>query len=278
HNGVRVVISDMMTDRLLAINSGELLGEIPGILTKEPVYGMDAVWITASDKAKALNLGYSVVDIATIIATHISKIAKEYIGELLQLDDVINLQKRLMNLAPKLSEELNSKLSNVIQLKVFRLLLNDQVSLLDIRGIAQSLVDAADITKDPILLAAEARTALRSNILFNVFGNNSTITVFALSDDLERTLLNGLTQTQRNNNVSLDSFPIDPQLLGQLQQKMPAVKEQMVLQGLPPVLLVLPQLRPLLARYARTFAKGLNIISFNEVPDDKHIEVKGILG
>lgn len=277
-NGVKVAVADVMIDKLMAINSGELLGEIPGFLTKEPVYGMDAVWIQPGDKARALNLGYSVVDGATIIGTHISKLIRGNIGLLLQLDDVHQLQQRLGQLAPKLAEELTAKLTANQQLKVYRYLLTDQVSLMDLRTIAQSMVDGAELTKDPILLAAEVRCALRHTILHGLIGNATLVQVFTLSDELENMLVNAATQAQRNGGVPADSFPIEPQLLAQLQNRMPSVKEQMSLQGWSPILLVLPQLRPLLARYARTFAKGLHVVSFNEVPDELHIEVKGILG
>nr|WP_271445326.1 flagellar biosynthesis protein FlhA [Citrobacter sp. Awk 4] len=277
-NGVKVAVADVMLDRLLAISSGELLGEIPGYLAKEPVYGMDAVWIQPADKARALNLGYSVVDVATIIGTHISKVIRSNIGVLLQLDDVHHLQQRLSQLAPKLAEDLSAKLTANQQLKVYRNLLTDQVSLMDVRTIAQSMVDGAEITKDPMLLAAEVRCALRHTILHGLIGTTTTVQVFTLSDELENILLNAATQAQRNGGVPADSFPIEPQLLAQLQNRMPSVKEQMSLQGWSPILLVLPQLRPLLARYARTFAKGLHVLSFNEVPDELHIEVKGILG
>ncbi|WP_310598470.1 flagellar biosynthesis protein FlhA [Aeromonas aquatica] len=277
-HGSKMAVGDLMVDRLMAINSGELLGEVHGFLTKEPVYGMDAVWIQPSDKAKALNLGYSVVDAATIIGTHISKIIRGNVAALLQLDDVHSMQQRLGQIAPKLSEELNSKLTANQQLKVYRYLLTDQVSLVDLRSIAQSMVDGAEVIKDPIMLAAEVRSSLRHTILHGLIGNASTVQVFTLSDELENMLLNALTQSQRNGSVPIDSFPIEPQLLSQLQNRMPSIKEQMSLQGWSPILLVLPQLRPLLARYARTFAKGLHVLSFNEVPDDHHIEVKGILG
>lgn len=277
-NGVKMVVAELMVGRLMAINSGDLLGEVAGFLAKEPVYGMDAVWIQPSDKAKALNLGYSVVDSATIIGTHISKIIRSNIGTLLQLDDVHQLNQRLSAIAPKLAEELSTKLTASQQLKVYRYLLVDQVSLMDVRNIAQSMVDGAELTKDPILLAAEVRCALRQTILHGLIGNATTVQVFTLSDELENMLLNAFTQSQRNGGISADSFPIEPQLLAQLQSRMPSVKEQMSLQGWSPILLVLPQLRPLLARYARTFAKGLHVLSFNEVPDELHIEVKGILG
>ncbi|MHA1066719.1 flagellar biosynthesis protein FlhA [Enterobacter ludwigii] len=277
-NDVKVAVADVMVDKLMAINSGELLGEIPGFLAKEPVYGMDAVWIQPTEKAKALNLGYSVVDAATIIGTHISKVIRSNIGTLMQLDDIHHLQQRLSQLAPKLAEELTSRHTANQQLKVYRHLLTDQVSLQDIRTIAQSMVDAAELTKDPLLLAAEVRCALRHTILHNLIGNATTVQVFTLSDELENMLLNAATQAQRNGGVQADNYPIEPQLLAQLQNYMPSVKEQMSLQGWPPVLLVLPQLRPLLARYARTFAKGLHVLSFNEIPDELHIEVKGILG
>jgi flagellar biosynthesis protein FlhA len=264
--------------RLMAISSGETYGALDGELTQDPAYGMNAVWIAPDHKAKALNLGYSVVDSATVIATHASKLLREQLDTLFGHDEVGKLGQYLATLSPRLAEELNLALTQMQQLRVFRQLLKEQVSLTDIRTIATTLLDSSELTKDPVLLAADVRCALKRQIVRQVIGQRELLATFTLDERLEQTLLAAMNQAQQQGKVALDSFPVDPQLLAQLQQNMPLVKEQLQQQGHAPVLVVMPQLRPLLSRYATSFAKGLKVLSYNEIPEELRVEVVGTLG
>jgi flagellar biosynthesis protein FlhA len=263
---------------LMAINSGDVYGKIDGILVKEPAYGMDAVWIAASDRPKALNMGYSVVEPASVIATHVGKIIRENLEELFGLDEIFAWHQRLAEIAPKLSESLNLALTPMQQLRTLRYLLREQISLTDIKTIAITLLDSCEITKDPILLSADIRCALKRGIIKQIAGDKNKINIFTLDDKLEKTLMQALQQAQQQSKVSLDSFPVEPQLLNQLQQKMPVIKEKMQSLNHPPVLVVAPQLRPLLARYSRGFSKGLKVLSYNEIPEYLQIDIIGTLG
>ncbi|BCN25728.1 flagellar biosynthesis protein FlhA [Vibrio alfacsensis] len=265
-------------DRLMAIAVGETYGEIDGILGSDPAYQLPAVWIEHTEKAKALNMGYQVVDDGTVIATHISKIMKTNLAELFTHDDVEAMNQRLTQQAPKLSEALTSALTPAQQLKVYRQLLLDQVPLKDIRTIANTMLESSENTKDPILLAADIRCALKRTLVNLIAGQKSELNVYALSDELEQMLMTSLQQAQASGAVMLDSFPIEPNILGQFQQNLPLIRQQLKQQGLPPILLVMPQLRPLLARYARTFTQGLAVLSYNEIPENKQINVVGNLG
>ncbi len=276
--GTPVVLAELEPDKLLAINSGAVHGKLDGIITKDPAYDMDAVWIENAQKSKALNLGYSVVDNATVIATHVSKLIRESLPEMLQHDDVIALNDRLSRQSPKLAEALSAALTPIQQLKVYRLLLREQVSLQDIRTIATTLLDCGENSKDPVLLAADVRCALRNSILHGIVGNVSKVNVMTLAPELEQTLMTALNQAQQQGNVSLDSFPIEPRLLTQIQQYMPELLAKAKEQGHTPTLLVPPQLRPILARYALAFAKGLHVLSYNEVPESKELMIAGQLG
>ena len=253
-------------------------GDIDGIITKEPAYNMDAIWIEQDLKARALNLGYSVVDNATVIATHVSKLVRENLPDMLQHDDVLALSDRLAKQSPKLAEALNNALTPIVQLKVYRLLLKEQVSLKDIRTIATTLLDCSENSKDPVLLAADVRCALRNNIVHSIAGAAPKLNVLTLAPELEQTLMNALTQSQQQGQVALDSFPVDPTLLAQLQQGMPQILADAKEQGHSPMLLVAPQLRPILARYALAFARGLHVLSYNEIPENRELMVAGQLG
>ncbi|TOK30047.1 flagellar biosynthesis protein FlhA [Vibrio parahaemolyticus] len=265
-------------ERLMAIAVGDTYGEIDGILGSDPAYQLPAVWIEHQDKAKALNMGYQVVDDGTVIATHISKIMKTNLAELFTHDDVEAMTQRLTQQAPKLAEALAAALNPAQQLKVYRQLLLDQVPLKDIRTIANTMLESSENTKDPILLAADIRCALKRTLVNLIAGQKPELNVYALSDELEQMLLTSLQQAQASGTVVLDSFPIEPNILGQFQQNLPLIRQQLKQQGLPPILLVMPQLRPLLARYARTFTQGLAVLSYNEIPENKQINVVGNLG
>ncbi|MGR5124207.1 flagellar biosynthesis protein FlhA [Vibrio harveyi] len=265
-------------ERLMAIAVGETYGEVDGILGSDPAYQLPAVWIEHQDKAKALNMGYQVVDDGTVIATHISKIMKTNLAELFTHDDVEAMTQRLTAQAPKLAEALAAALTPAQQLKVYRQLLLDQVPLKDIRTIANTMLESSENTKDPILLAADVRCALKRTLVNLVAGQKNELNVYALSDELEQMLMTSLQQAQAAGTVMLDSFPIEPNILGQFQQNLPLIRQQLKQQGLPPILLVMPQLRPLLARYARTFTQGLAVLSYNEIPENKQINVVGNLG
>ncbi len=265
-------------ERLMAIAVGDTYGEIDGILGSDPAYQLPAVWIEHQDKAKALNMGYQVVDDGTVIATHISKIMKTSLAELFTHDDVEAMTQRLTQQAPKLAEALAAALNPAQQLNVYRQLLLDQVPLKDIRTIANTMLESSENTKDPILLAADVRCALKRTLVNLIAGQKPELNVYALSDELEQMLLTSLQQAQASGTVVLDSFPIEPNILGQFQQNLPLIRQQLKQQGLPPILLVMPQLRPLLARYARTFTQGLAVLSYNEIPENKQINVVGNLG
>lgn len=277
--GVVLGSGKLQPNMLLALNTGDTYGTLDGELTIDPAYGLEAVWIEPAEKAKALNLGYSVVDAATVIATHIGKLIREHLAELFVFEDVKQLQKRLSQVAPGLAEQLEKTVSANLQLKVYRQLLKEQVSLGDVVTIATALLDSAEVTKDPILLTSDVRYALQRVLVSQVLGDRDELAAYSLDEKLEQTLQSALNQAMQAGKVALDSFPVAPNLLSQFQQAMPKIKEQMQRQGVTPVLVVLPQLRPLLARYARSFTQGsLVVLSYNEIPEQVRVNVVGALG
>lgn len=276
-NGIRTALGEVQADKMMAIPGTELYGEIDGILDTDPAYGMAIVWIDPQQKAKALNLGYQVVDCASVVATHVNKVARDYLPELFNYDDITHLHARLAVQSPKLAEDVNAALTFSQLLRTYRQLLLEQVSLKDIVTIASTLLESSAVTKDPLLLAADVRYALRRAIIHSINGDREQLSVYTMDNNLENMLLGALNQAQQAGKVALDSFPVDPNILTQLQQTMPIIYEQMKAKGLPPLLLVSPQLRPVISRYGRLFARGLSVLSYNEVPDDADLKVVGTL-
>lgn len=276
-NGIKVATGEVHSDKLMAIPGAELYGEIDGVLDTDPAYGMAIIWIMPEQKSKALNLGYQVVDCASVVATHVNKVARHYLPDLFNYDDITHLHARLGLQAPKLAEDLAGALNFSQLLRIYRQLLTEHVSLKDIVTIASTLLESAAVTKDPILLTADVRYALRRAIINNVNGDKGTLAVYTIDNELENLLLSALNQSQQAGKVALDSFPVDPNILSQLQNTMPMIHEQMKAKGYAPILLVAPQLRPILSRYARLFAVGLQVLSYNEVPDDSDLSIVGTL-
>jgi flagellar biosynthesis protein FlhA len=277
-SGSVVAQAEVFPDRLMAIASPNVYGQIDGIPGIEPAYGMPVTWIESGEKANALGLGYQVVEAPSAIATHLSKLIREYLPELFRHEDVPAMLERLTALSPKLASALDKALTHTQILRVFRVLLAENVSLKDIVPIATTLVDSSETTKDPILLAAEVRCALRRQIVTGLFGQKTEMQAFNLGGELENMLLGSLNQARQGGKVVLDNYPIDPHLLAQLQVNMPVAREQMKQQATPPLLLVLPQIRPLLARYARLFAPGLHVLSYNEIPENREVSIIGTVG
>jgi flagellar biosynthesis protein FlhA len=277
-SGTTIALAEVYADHLMAIPSPQIYGDLDGIPGIEPAYAMPVIWIKPDQKAHALGLGYQVVDAPSVVATHLSKLMRDHLPELMRHEDVPALIERLGAIAPKLSAALEKAFTHSQLLKVFRTLLNEQVSLKDIVPIATTLVENAEATKDPILLAAEVRCTLRRQIVAGLGSHTQELKAFNLSGDLENMLLGSLNQARQNGKLALDSYPIDPNLLTQLQMNMPIVREQMKQQGAAPLLLVMPQIRPLLARYARLFAPGLSVLSYNEIPEQRDVSIIGSLG
>ncbi|MGE5980230.1 flagellar biosynthesis protein FlhA [Klebsiella aerogenes] len=276
-NGIRAAMGEVNAEKMMAIPGTELYGEIDGVLDTDPAYGMAIVWIDPEQKAKALNLGYQVVDCASVVATHINKVVREHLPDLFIYDDITHLHARLAQQAPKLAEDLNAALNYSQLLRVYRQLLLEQVSLKDIVTIASTLLESSAVTKDPLLLTSDVRYALRRAIVHNINGDRPQLAAYTMDNQLENLLLGALNQAQQAGKVALDSFPVDPNILTQLQNTMPMIYEQMKAKSLPPLLLVTPQLRPIISRYGRLFASGLYVLSYNEVPDDADLNVVGTL-
>ncbi|WPP00041.1 flagellar biosynthesis protein FlhA [Pseudomonas sp. HR96] len=277
-NGERIEGAELYPEHLMALPSAETYGEVDGILDLDPAYRMPVVWITPEHKARALSLGYQVIDCASVIATHLNKVVREQLPELFTHDDVEHLMQRLTGLAPKLAESLKAQLTYTQQHRVYRQLLLENVPLKDVIALATALVEGSESSKDPVLLAADVRYALRRSIVGAIAGERSEVSVFVLDNALENTLLAALSLARQAGPVSLDNVPVEPNLLTQLQNAMPVIKEKLRKDGLPPILTVMPQLRPLLARYARVFAPGLHVLSQNEIPEKLGVKVVGTLG
>ncbi len=269
--GVPTAEAEVYPDRELAINPGQVFGPIEGIPTKDPAFGLEAYWITPDKREQAQTLGYTVVDASTVIATHLSQILHDNAAQLLGHEETEQLLKRLAQAAPKLAEELvPDKLPLSVVVKVLQNLLAENVPVRDIRTIAETLAEYAPRTQDPDVLTQYVRMALGRLICQTILPGAEELPVVTLAPELEQIL----QQTAKMG----DDAAMEPQLAARLQQSLQQIKQQQEAQGQPAILLVSPQVRPMLARFVKFAAPGMHVLSFHEVPDNKQVRIVGTVG
>ncbi|MEW8271273.1 MAG: flagellar biosynthesis protein FlhA, partial [Candidatus Thiodiazotropha taylori] len=170
-NGVVVAEVEIFPDRELAINPGQVFGQLQGTPTKDPTFGLDAVWIDPEQKDHAQTLGYTVVDASTVVATHLSEILQSQANELLGHEETQQLLDMLARHTPKLVEDLVPKtLSLSVVTKILQNLLSEHVPIRDFRTIAETLAEQSTRTQDPGALTAAVRVALSRGIVQKLIG------------------------------------------------------------------------------------------------------------
>jgi flagellar biosynthesis protein FlhA len=272
-SGVPVGESMIYPDRELAINPGRVFGKAQGIETRDPAFGMEAVWIEPGARDQAQSLGYTVVDASTVIATHLSHIIQSHAHELLGHEEVQHLLNTLGKNAPKLIEDLIPKvlpLSTVV--RVLQGLLNERVPIRNVRTIIETLAEHGLRTQDPAVLQAQVRVALGRQIVQDIAGLNDELPVITLDPDLEQLLSNSLTQP------NAASPGLEPGLAERLQRSLQESAQRQELAGQPAVLLVAPQLRQTLARFIRSIVPSMHVLGWNEIPDSRRVRLVSAVG
>lgn len=272
-NGVSMGGAEIHPERDLAINPGRVFGEIQGIATKDPAFGLDAVWIETSQRENAQAQGYTVVDSGTVVATHLSEIIKNHAGELLGHEEVQELLDSLSNNYPKLVEDLVPKTLSLSQvLKVLQSLLSEGIPIKDIRTIAETLADQAVHSQDPATLLAAVRVALSRMIVQQLVGNIEEIPVIVLDANLEQLLQRSLQASGG------EGFGFEPGLAERLQQALIETSKEQEMSGQESILLVAAGIRPWMSKFAAHSAQGIHVLSYNEIPDNRKIKVVATIG
>ena len=266
-HGVPIGSGQVYPDRDMALNPGRVFGTVEGINAKDPTFGLDAVWIERGARDHAQTLGYTVVDPATVIATHLSQIVKDHAHELLGFDEAQALLNALQKSAPKLVEDLVPKvLPLAVFVRVLQTLLAERVPLKNLRGIAEALAEAAPRSQEPVVLAAAVRVALSRQIVQEINGLEPDLPVMTLAPQLERVLQESL---QGGGAV------LEPGLAERMHQSLTEQVRRQAQAGQPAVLLVSAALRPWLAKFTRASLPDLHVLAYNEVPDTKQIRLIG---
>ena len=269
-HGVVMGEAELLPDRELAINPGQVFGEVDGIPAKDPSFGLDALWIDPSNRESAQTAGYTVVDCSTVVATHLSQILKNNAAKLVGQDDVQQLLDRLKQNSPKLVENLVPGVMSLADVtRVIHSLLDEGVPIRDMRTIAETLSLQRGVEKSPDEMVSQVRVALGPSIFQSVTGQAHELPVMVLDPQLEQIMGNAI---QNNNGV------IEPNLLDTVVTGIGEGSGKMEAEGASPVLLVSGAIRGFLARLLRGRMANFYILAYDEIPADKNIRVVTTVG
>lgn len=271
--GVVMAEEQIYPEKWLAINPGQTFGKLNGLETKDPSFGLDAVWIDESQKEEANTYGYTVVDSSTVIATHISQILKENAAKLIGYEETQQLLDKVGTYSPKLIKELvpdNLSLGTVN--KVLQGLLNEGIPINDLRSIFETLAEAGHHSKDTDYLIGQVRIALSPFITQKICGLDEEMPIFTLKPELEQILHNSIQGTTGQ------SAGFEPGLADRIQQSVSNFANQQVAKGEPTVLVVQPGLRSFLSKFVLSVAPNVHVLSYQEIPDNKQVRIIGTIG
>jgi flagellar biosynthesis protein FlhA len=271
--GVEIGTGEANMGQFLAIDPGMVSGQLPGIPTADPAFGLPAVWIDAATKEQAQSMGYTVVDAGTVIATHLNHLITSNASELLGRHEVQQLLDHLAKDSPKLIEDLTPRVLplSTIQ-KVLQNLLIEGVHIRDMRSIVETMTEFATQTQDANELTAQVRIALGRAIVQQIFPTGNELSVMTLDNKLERLLM----QTLQGGGV--DGASMEPGLADTLAMQTEVAAQHQQQLGLTPVLLVPGPLRVLMARFLRRSLPQVKVLSHAELPETKTIRVTSLVG
>ncbi len=270
--GIDVAKGNLMIGHLLAMNPGDVRKEIEGIPTTEPAFGLPALWITPEQKEEAQLAGYTVVDLSTVIATHLAEVIKKNAADLLGRQEVQRLLDTLSKQSPKAVEEVTNVLSLGVIQKVLQNLVRENISIRDLLTITEALADYGEMTKDPEILTEYVRQRLGRAIIKPFVDENETLRVLTVDSQIEETIRNSLQQTEHGVFLTLD--PASAQRIISAAQR--AVEEAEG-KGLVPVILTNPTVRRHLRRLLERFMPDVNVVSHSEIPGNIRLESVGVI-
>jgi flagellar biosynthesis protein FlhA len=257
--------------QLLAINPGGATQQLPGIKTVDPAFNLPAVWIDERHKEMAQMAGFTVVDCATVVATHLSHLMQVNAARLLGRVETQQLVEHVTKLAPKLIEDVVPKMVGIATLqRVLQLLLEEGVHIRDMRSIVECLAEHAATVTDPAELARRIRVHLAPAIVQQIYGPTKELDVIALDPDLERLVTQALN--------SPHGAALDPGVADTLTRSAADTARRQEDLGLPACLLVPDMIRAPMARLLKRAAPRLKVLGHSEIPETHSIRIGSVIG
>jgi len=271
--GVEIADGELMPGHHMAINTGDQSFKLKGIETKEPAFGLPAVWIPEKDRESVQAKGYVVVDPSTVVTTHLTEIIKLHADELMGRHEVQMLIDNLSRMYPKVVEDLVPKIVpyGILQ-KVLQRLLRERVSIRDLYTITETLADYVSMTKNADILTGYVRQALARSITKQYLDSNGSLTVMMISPDIEDTIGKAVQHTEQESYVNPD-----PIMIRKLVNKVQKLINSFTAKGLQPIILCSPAVRIHLRNIMEKFFPSVVVLSHNEVTRETSIKSLGMV-
>jgi flagellar biosynthesis protein FlhA len=272
--GTPIGIGELRSHHLLAMDPGNIVSPIQGIPTKEPAFGLDALWIPITEKERAQFAGYTVVDLSTVATTHITELIRTHMCELLGRQEVQHLMDTLAKDHPKVVEELVPGLLTLGQVQqVLVNLLREQISIRDFRTVIETIADWAPHVKHPEKLAEFVRRKLSRTITNKYLNPKGILPLASFNTNVEKLLGEAVQQTDEGTFLALE-----PTIAQQLVTKLNRAGEKFMEMGQTPLLLAPGHLRAALAHFVERFAPGYAVISHQEIAPNTKVQSLGVIG
>jgi flagellar biosynthesis protein FlhA len=269
--GIQIGQGSLMVGHLLAMDPGNVSDPVAGIPTKEPAFGLDALWITQRQKEDANYAGYTVVDLSTVIATHLTELVRANCSELLGRQELQQLIDSLKQTAPKVIEDLIPGILPLgVILKVLKNLLKESVSIRDLKTILEALAEVGSSQKDPLLLTEHVRSSLSRTITKKLSSSDGELFLITLDRNIEETIAGGIIHTDQGQQLSLD-----PEFVRQLIQDLNHQTVEAAATTSTLAVLCSPMIRPHLKQLVDRFIPNIHVLSHNEITPNVQVKSLG---
>lgn len=275
---VVVAESEVYPDMLLAINPGHITQRLSGVQCKDPSFGMEAYWITQDQRNHAQALGYTVVDVSTVIATHLNQVIRNNAAHLLGYDEVQQLLNKLTRSTPKLVETLTSSAQGVplnVIFTVIQKLLQSGIPIIDMRTIAEKMIESWSKNKDVDSLVDSVRIALKHLIIYSICSQSDNVPVAVLDNDLAQILHKSI---QQKHDAGDKVVVLEPSLTERIYTKLLEYVHKCEVDSIPAILLVTSELRALLERLFKSGIPSMHFLAHGEIPEDKQLSIIAKIG
>ena len=270
--GMEIARGELMLDHFLAMNSGTVFEEVPGIETTEPAFGLPALWIPESEREQAELNGYTVVDAVSVLATHLTEVIKQHASEILGRQETQNLVDNLAKTHQSLVNEVIPDLLGIGEVqKVLAYLLDERISIRDMATIMEVLADYARVTKDPEILTEYVRHAMARQITQLVTQDN-VLPCITLDPTLENRIAGSVQRTDHGSYVNFD-----PDSMRRMITSLNAELEKINNMGYPPIVLTSPAVRLYFRKLVARSAPGITIVSHAEITPNVEIQILGVV-
>jgi len=268
--GAKIASGELMIDHFLIMNPGHVMEKIPGIETKEPAFGLDATWITESQRARAEDLGYTIVEPPSVLATHLTEIIQARAHELLGRQEVNDLIENIKKTSPVVVEELIPNLLTMGDIqRTLRRLLRERVPIRNLEIILETLADFARRTKDTVILTEHVRQALGRTICQEYMDDKGQLFAVTLDPRLEQKIADGLKESEAGAYVALD-----PVTVQKIIAAATAESKRMVNDGRQPIAVCSPRIRPHFKQLVQGSLPGLVVLSFAEIAQEAKLHAE----